>query len=369
MPARGPVQPPLLVEDREGVDRIEVDALAGHALPLDGHVVAAAPLRPGSVVDGDVRAADEIEPQGEDARRHPRAARRHDGPVEVHAGRLEDLAEVVRAGAASRPAGRAGRTAGSGSRECARRAGPGAARARSPRSGPPIARRRPASSRVSRFRRTPSRSVTSSGRRRAVKWRRAGLGSPVSMGRPSSRQRGKPPSRTATRSCPNTRNVHQTRAEADRYFPAYTTTRSPSPTPRAPTASAKVAAIGQHVRQALMPVGDRVDVEVRRRRGRAPARNSARASRLEVRQVPASRRATRRADRPDGRRATPCSRAGRSSCPSWSLVSGLDRHGSIMARGGRRGPAPARPDRQPRPAGAEQALRKSGGPARRPRRG
>ena len=82
--------------------------------------------------------------------------------------------------------------------------------------------------------------------------------------------RGKPPSRTATRSCPNTRNVHQTRAEAIRNFPAYTTTRSPSPTPSAPDRLGEARLAGQHVRKPPIVVGDRVDVEVDGARGCAP---------------------------------------------------------------------------------------------------
>jgi hypothetical protein len=39
-------------------------------LSLDGHVLAPAPLGPGSVVDRYVRATDEVKPEGEDAGRH-----------------------------------------------------------------------------------------------------------------------------------------------------------------------------------------------------------------------------------------------------------------------------------------------------------
>ena len=139
-----PVEPPLLVEDGQRVDRIEVDALARHALRLDGHVAATAPLasrsrrrrrRPGGRRDRARGRARRPSPPSRTTSRWAGRDRRGP-PRRPAAGRP--------AAAASRPAGRADRRAGSGSRECAPRGGRDAARARSPRSDRPIGRPRPA---------------------------------------------------------------------------------------------------------------------------------------------------------------------------------------------------------------------------------
>ena len=59
-----------------------------------------------------------------------------------------------------------------------------------------------------------SRSATSSLWSVAAKGRGAGEGMPDSTGRPSFFHLAEPPSSTATRSWPNARKVHHTRAEA-----------------------------------------------------------------------------------------------------------------------------------------------------------
>ena len=60
---------------------------------------------------------------------------------------------------------------------------------------------------------TPAAFADAAGRRGVARnSRRAGLASPDSTGRPSAFHFGKPPSRTATASCPNARKVHHTRA-------------------------------------------------------------------------------------------------------------------------------------------------------------
>ena len=239
----GLVEPPLLVEDRNGVDRIELDALSRHAIARRARRCA----RPTPSRSRRRR------PHRDDRRRPSPSARTQAVTPEPHVVTMGRSSATPADWKACRSAS-GGRSVPSGlkSRSYGRLRLPGMCPPRRPgRGSGSVPAKRPAERasttwavRVSRFRRTAPRSVTSSGRKRAVNRRGAGRASPVSMGRPSSRHFGRPPSSTATRSCPNTRKVHQTRAEATRYLPAYTTIRSPSPTPRAPTASAKRASPG-----------------------------------------------------------------------------------------------------------------------------
>ena len=107
--------------------------------PLHRRVVTAAPLGPGTVVQGNLPVAKQVQRVDERAGAHAGAARRDDGSVGIHAGRARCAGAARQGAAAYRRPRPAPCTAGSGFRGCARPAGRVGAPARCLRTGPRIA--------------------------------------------------------------------------------------------------------------------------------------------------------------------------------------------------------------------------------------